>query len=162
MSTSLGFAAIVGLVASGGAPAVALAGTQFQPEAQAIWLKRTQAMAAVAGDETTAVDPQAILGNMRSSCEGMKLEQISHEYGKTPRWALMSQVYACAAYYRWSGGGWGATKVPCIDAQRGIDALKEMKPEDEAAEVVKAATDLKGTLEAQLAAAKNGSLRCRY
>jgi hypothetical protein len=162
MAKTLWFPVFIGLVAMGAAPVAAMAATQFQPEAQVIWLKRTEAMAAVAGDETTAVEGKVILANMRSSCDGLQAEQMSHEYGKTPRWALLSQVYACSAFYRWSGGGWLATKVPCIDAQRGIDALKEMKPEDEAAEVVKAATNLKGTLEAQLAAAKSGSLRCRY
>jgi hypothetical protein len=162
MAKTIWFPVFISLVASGAAPATALAATQFQPEAQALWVKRTEAMARVAGDGTTQLDSATIVGNMRSSCEGLQGEQMSHEYGKTPRWALLSQIYACSAYFRWSGGGWLATKVPCLDTQRGIDALKQMKPEDEAPEVVTAASNLKESLTALLQSAKGGNLRCRY
>jgi hypothetical protein len=162
MAKTVWFPVFIGLVASGAAPAAALAATQFQPEAQALWVKRTEAMARVAGDGTVKLDGPTILGNMRSSCEGMQAEQISHEYGKTPRWALMVQIHACSAYYRWTGGAWGATKVPCLDVQRAIEDLSQMKSEDEGAEVVTAASNLKESLTALLQSAKGGNFRCRY
>lgn len=141
----------------------AMAATEFQPEAQAVWIKRTEMLARIAGDGTSQVDADTIISNMRSSCDGLQGEQISHEYGKVPRWALGSQIYACSAYARWSNTGFIKTKVPCVDVQRGIDALGQMKTGDEAPEVVTAATNLKSTLQAMLESAKkSNSMRCRY
>jgi hypothetical protein len=140
-----------------------MAATEFQPAAQVVWIKRTEALARIAGDGTTQADADTILANMRSSCDGLQGEQMSHEYGKVPRWALGSQIYACSAFGRWSNIGFIKTKVPCLDVQRGIDALGEIKPADEAAEVVTAATNFRNTLQALLESAKkSGSLRCRY
>ena len=141
-----------------------MAATEFQAESQTLWVTRTEAMARIAGDGTAQVEGDAILANMKSACDGLQGEQMGHEYGRVPRWALSSQVYACSAFDRWSSGdGFFRTKVPCLDVQRGIDALGQMKASDEAPEVVTAATNLKTTLQALLESAKkSGSLRCRY
>ena len=117
----LGF---VVLLAAGAVPAYAMAATQFQPEAQTFWVKRTESLARIAGDGSSQLEGDVILANMKTSCEGLQGEQMSHEYGKVPRWALSSQIYACSAFGRWSGAGFLKTKVPCLDVQRGIDARK--------------------------------------
>ena len=132
----------------------AMAATEFQSEAQVVWIKRTEMLARIAGNGTTHLEGDAIIANMKSSCEGLQGEQMSHEYGKAPRWALVSQIYACSAFARWSNTGFVKTKVPCVDVQRGIDSLDQMKPADEAPEVVTAATNLKNTLQALLDSAK--------
>lgn len=164
MSFQLRRASLVGaVVASFCLSTTAAMATEFQPEAQALWVKRTEAMARIAGDGASQVEAADILTNMKTSCEGMQGEQMGHEYGKVPRWALTSQIYACSAFDRWTGNGFIKTKVPCTDVQRGIDALGQMKPTEEAAEVVTATTNLKNTLIALLESAKkSGSLRCRY
>lgn len=151
-------AACFGLFAS-----TSMAATEFQPEAQAFWIKRTEMLARIAGDGTTPLEGDAILANMKSSCADLQGEQMGHEYGKVPRWALTSQIYACSAFDRWTGSGFLKTKVPCVDVQRGIDALNQVRPAEEAPEVVTAATNLKATLQALLdSAKKSGTLRCRY
>ena len=165
MRNAVWFPVVTGLLMACVAPASAMAAaTQFQPEAQDLWVKRTSAMALIAGDGATPLEADAILANMKTSCQGMQGEQMGHEYGKVPRWALSSQIYACSAFDRWGGGGGlFATKAPCLDVQRAIDALAQMKPADEAPEVVTATTNLKNTLQALLdSAKKSGSLRCRY
>ena len=156
-------AGLFGLLAAGAVPAYAMAATQFQPEAQTFWVKRTESLARIAGDGSSQLEGDVILANMKTNCEGLQGEQMSHEYGKVPRWALSSQIYACSAFGRWSGAGFLKTKVPCLDVQRGIDALGQLKPADEAPEVVTATTNLRNTLQALLVSAKTtGSLRCRF
>ena len=143
----------------------AMAGTEFKPEGQTFWVKRSELLARIAGDGTTQLAGDAILENMKTSCDGLHEEQRSHELGKVPMWAATAQNFACSAFDRWSSGpgGFLKTKVPCADVRRSIDTLDKMRAADEAPEVVTATTNLKNTLQALLDSAKtSGSLRCRY
>lgn len=143
--------------------ATASMATEFKPEAAEAWVKRSETLARIAGDGTTQLEGEAILANMRAGCEGLQGEQMKNEYGKVPRWALTSQIFACSAFDRWSGRGFVKTKVPCLDVQRGIDALSQMNATEEAPEVVTAANNLKTLLQALLkSATTSNTFQCRY
>lgn len=139
----------------------------FQPEAKAIWVARTDLLSKVSGDGTTRPDADTVLANMRTACDGLQSEQMSHEYGKVPQWALNSQIDTCAAYVRWSGGGgFLVTKVPCRDASRAIDLFGSLNEKTDPEDVVAVTTRLKTNLTAMLAAAKGAdrrsAIRCNY
>jgi hypothetical protein len=100
---------------------------------------------------------------MLEACDGLQGEQMSHEYGKVPRWALGAQLDMCSAMERWGGKGFMTSKVPCRTMERGISALDGVKPGVDPAEVVEAAAKLKATasLLLQVAKAKDDRLRLR-
>jgi hypothetical protein len=163
MFKSAGCAAVLALVSALAVPVAAMA-TEFKPDAVALWVARSEQLARVGGDGSANLDADTILGNMKTACDGLQGEQMAHEYGKVPQWAGTSQVYVCSAYGRWSGNsGLFATKVPCVDMKRAIEALGHAKAGDDPEAVVTAAANLKGTVESMLGTAeKGGRMRCRY
>jgi hypothetical protein len=149
--------------------------SEFKPEAATYWVIRTRHMAEVttknlnAGAESKAdkiANADTLRASMIEACAGLQSEQMSHEYGKVPRWALGAQLTICTAMERWGGKGFMTSRVPCRDMEKGIQSLEMAKPGDDPADVVEAAASLKATAQLLLEVAKAKDdrlqLRCSY
>jgi hypothetical protein len=145
---------IVALTASG----AALAGdTQFTPDAAATWSARTLLMAKVYDD---AADGTLTKRSFAVACDGLTGEQMKHEYGKEPRWALGVQLEVCNGYDGYAGKFQGSKK-PCAMFKKGLKELENASAPGTPPEVVNASAALRRTLETILAASENGKRGCR-
>lgn len=127
--------------------------TTFTPDAAATWSARTLRMANIGADGEVS---RASFG---SACEGLTGEQMHHEYGKEPRWALAAQLVICSGYDGWAGKV-GGSKGPCTLLKKGLGELGKATPETSPPEVVAAAAALTGTINTLLAAAENNKGAC--
>lgn len=133
----------------------ALAGdASFTPDAAATWSARSLRMASV-------VDfaPGELKAKFSAACDGLTGEQMKHEYGKEPRWALTSQLDICAGYGGWAHKFMGS-KEPCKALEKGIKELDKATPETAPPEVAQAASALRATATKLIAAAK-GAKGCK-
>lgn len=127
---------LAGLLAASLLAAPAQAGdANFTPDAATTWSARTMRMAHI-------VDPNNVRtlekNDFKLACDGLTGEQMKHEYGKEPRWALSSQLNICSAYDGWAGKMMGS-KTPCKALEKGLKDLANATPETSPAEVVAAA-----------------------
>lgn len=74
------------------------ADASFTPDAASAWVARSLMLARIAGDDGKAADHATIEANMAAACKGLQSEQISHEYGKAPQWAMGAKMNICFAY----------------------------------------------------------------
>ena len=136
----------------------ALAGdTQFTPDAAATWSARTLLMAKVYDD---AADGTLSKQSFAVACNGLTGEQMKHEYGKEPRWALGVQLEVCAGYDGYAGK-YGGSKKPCDMFKKGLKELENASAPGTPPDVVNAAAALTQTLSTILAASENGRKGCR-
>jgi hypothetical protein len=127
--------------------------TPFTPDAAATWSARAMRMANVAGDGDLS---RASFG---TACDGLTGEQMHHEYGKEPRWALGAQLEICAGYDGWAGK-FGASKGPCSLMKKGLEQLANATLENSPQEVVAAAAALRQTVTTLLAATEGHKGAC--
>lgn len=112
----------------------------FTPDAAATWSARTLRMAHI-------VDPanlQELKDDFKSACDGLTGEQMKHEYGKVPRWALSSQINICSAYAGWRGSLMGS-KSMCKTLESGLKDIDKAVPGSSPDEVVTAALAMRKT-----------------
>ena len=132
-----------------GTATAALAGdASFTPDAAATWSARSLRMASVKD-----FAPGELKGKLSAACDGLTGEQMKHEYGKVPRWALSSQLNVCSGYSGWAGKFIGS-KEPCKALEKGITDLDRATLETAPPEVVQAAQTLRTTLTSLVDAAK--------
>ncbi len=125
--------ALASLALCWSAPALA-GGETFQPDSVPIWSARTTALGSIAFDNDPAGRDTG--DTMLAACKGLQGEQMSHEYGKVPSWALKGQLYICEAYKGWAKHKPGSGE--CKLLQQGLDFLGHANPATDPAEVVKA------------------------
>lgn len=148
---------IVGLLAVTLAPAAAWAGdTPFTPDAAATWSARTLRMARITDDAAAGNLTKA---SFATACDGLTGEQMRHEYGKEPRWALAAQLEICSAYDGWAGK-FGGAKGPCGVMKKGVADLDKATPDNSPPEVVAAAVALRATISTLLAATEGHKGAC--
>lgn len=135
----------------------ALAGDdEFKGNSAATWSARSLMMAHL---DANGGDPGSIGHMLGVSCNGITGEQMHHEYGKVPRWALASQLEICAAYNGWAGK-FGASKAPCQTLEKGLKDLDNAQPGKAPDDVVAAAAELRNTVTNLIAAARNSKHGC--
>lgn len=120
----------------------------FTPDAASTWSARSLRMAAVKD-----FAPGELKAKFSAACDGLTGEQMKHEYGKEPRWALSSQLNICLGYSGWAGKFMGS-KEPCKMLEKGVEDLDKATPETAPAEVVQAAQALRTTVTDLVDAAK--------
>jgi hypothetical protein len=136
----------------------ALAGdSAFTPDAAATWSARTLRMASIMDDAEAGTFGKASLAR---ACDGLTGEQMKHEYGKEPRWALAAQLEICSAFDGWAGK-FGGSKGPCGTLKKGLKDLANATPETSPPEVVAAAGKLRETVDLLLAATRDNKRACR-
>lgn len=142
---------LAGLLTASLLAAPAQAGdASFTPDAAATWSARTMRLAHI-------IDP----ANMRTlekndfkmACDGLTGEQMKHEYGKEPRWALSSQLSICSAFDGWAGKMIGS-KSPCKTLEKGLKDLEKATPETSPPIVVAAALAMRATGDMMLQSAR--------
>ena len=133
---------LFGLLATALVAAPAQAGdTAFTPDAATTWSARTMRMANI----VNLADPQALTKNdFKGACDGLTGEQMKHEYGKEPRWALSSQLNICSAFDGWAGKMMGS-KSPCKSLEKGLKDLDNATAETAPPEVVSAAQSMRAS-----------------
>ena len=151
-----------GLALTSAAFAQTAAATDWTPDSEATWVARTTLLANIADNAGDDADVSQLGANMGAACEGLQSEQMSHEYGKVPRWALTSQLYVCSAYARWSGKSFMASKRPCSDLKMAVKALADVKPGTDPDDVVQAAGDLDTTLQMILTVTADHKKSCIF
>lgn len=130
----------------------ALAGdTPFTPDAAATWSMRSLRMA-----EILNFAPGELKGNFKRACDGLTGEQMKHEYGKEPRWALSAQLDICLAYDGFAGKFQGS-HTPCKSIEKGIKELDQATAEAAPTEVVEAARSLQSAVAALLHATQQAN-----
>ena len=133
----------------------ALAGdASFTPDAAATWSARSLLMANVINFE-----PGELKGKFKLACSDLTGEQMKHEYGKEPRWALSSQLNICSGYNGWAGKFIGS-KQPCKELEKGIKDLANATPLTAPPQVVAAAQALSTTARKLVDVAKEAK-RCK-
>ncbi len=136
----------------------ALAGdTAFTPDAAATWSARSLQMAGVLDQAAAGTLSKA---SFATACDGLTGEQMKHEYGKEPRWALASQLDICSAYNGFAGK-FGASKNPCSSLKKGLGELDGATPESSPPEVVSAAAALRTTVTALLGSTDEHKRACK-
>ena len=121
----------------------ALAGDpQFTPDAAATWSARSLLMAKVYDD---AADGTLTKRSFGVACDGITGEQIKHEYGKEPRWALGAQLQVCSGYDGLAGK-FGGSKKPCVNLKAALKELAHATEPGTPPEVADAAAALTKTL----------------
>jgi len=144
-------------LAAAGLIAAAPAGDEFKGDAAATWSARSLMMANVTSGGT---DPASIRFALGRSCDGLTGEQMHHEYGKAPRWALGSQIWICSAYDGWAGKFQGA-KAPCKALEKGLKELDNAQPGKAPDDVVAAAGELRTTVTSLLKAGNASKHGCK-
>lgn len=135
----------------------ALAGDdEFKGDSAATWSARSLMMANITMNGS---DPGSIGNMLAVSCNGITGEQMHHEYGKVPRWALGSQLDICSAYDGWAHK-FGGSKGPCKMLEKGLKELENAQPGKAPDEVVAAAGELRTTVTTLLAATR-GTHACK-
>ena len=120
----------------------------FSPDAAATWSARSLLMANV-----TQFEPGELKGKFKVACSDLTGEQLKHEYGKEPRWALSAQLNICSGYNGWAGKFIGS-KQPCKELEKGIKDLANATAATAPPEVVTAAQALSTTARNLVDAAK--------
>ena len=120
----------------------------FTPDAAATWSARSMLMANV-----TNFEPGELQGKLKVACADLTGEQMKHEYGKEPRWALSSQLNICSGYNGWAHKFMGS-KQPCKELEKGIKDLSNANPQTSPAQVVAAAQALSTSARNLIDAAK--------
>lgn len=124
--------------------------TAFTPDAAATWSIRTMRLAHI----VDIANPKQLSKNdFKIACDGLTGEQMKHEYGKEPRWALAAQLNICSAYDGWAGKFQGS-KSPCKTLEKGLKDLANATLETSPAEVVSAAQAMRATGDNILQASK--------
>ena len=136
--------------------------SDWTPDSEATWVARTNILAQVGGDGSQSYDMTQLGDNMAAACDGLQSEQMAHEYGKEPRWALSSQLLVCSAYNRWSGKAFMTSKRPCHDLETAVSQLGEAKAGQDPDDVVQAAANLTQTAQMILAATANHRKSCVF
>ncbi len=133
---------LTGLLAAALLAAPAQAGyASFTPDAAVTWSARTMRMAGIVNLD----NPQALSKNaLKFACDGLTGEQMKHEYGKEPRWALSSQLNICSAFDGWAGKMMGS-KSPCKTLEKGLKDLANATAEAAPPEVVAAAQAMRAS-----------------
>ncbi len=129
---------------------------EFKGDAAATWSARSLMMAHL---DVNGTDPSAIGRMLAVSCDGITGEQMHHEYGKVPRWALGSQLEICAGYNGWAHK-FGASKNPCKSLEQGLKQLENAQPGKAPEDVVAAAAALRETVSNLLKAAQSNRGGC--
>jgi hypothetical protein len=114
----------------------------FTPDAAATWSARSLLMAKVMDD---AAAGQLNKASFATACNGLTGEQMKHEYGKEPRWALAAQLVICSGYDGWAGKFQGA-KNPCAMLKKGLKELEGASAASNPPEVVAAGAALRTTV----------------
>lgn len=114
--------------------------TGFTPDAAATWSARTMRMAHI----PDTANLQELQSDFKSACDGLTGEQVKHEYGKVPRWALSSQLNICSAYAGWRGSLMGS-KSMCKSLESGLKDIDKAVPGSAPDEVVTAALAMRKT-----------------
>jgi len=145
---------LTGLLAASLLAAPAQAGdTTFTPDAAATWSVRTIRMAHV----VDLANPRQLTKNdFKMACDGLTGEQMKHEYGKEPRWALSAQLTICSAFDGWAGKFQGS-KSPCKTLEKGLKDLDHATAAAAPPEVVAAAQAMRATGEHILLASKEAN-----
>jgi hypothetical protein len=133
-----------------GTPAMA-AETPFTPEAAAAWSERSLRMAKVVD---LAFGESITRDSFSAACQGLTGEQMKHEYGKEPRWALSAQIRICSAYDGWARKFQG-NKAPCAALKKGMGDLDKGRESVNPEEVVLAANALQNAAARILASAQS-------
>lgn len=150
------------LALMGATCAGAVQASDWTPDSEATWVARTNILAQVGGDGSQAYDMDELGTHMASACDGLQSEQMAHEYGKEPRWALSSQLLICTAYDRWSGKSFMTSKRPCSDLQTAVKQLGEAKPGQDPDDVVQAAANMTQTAQLILTATAGHKKSCNF
>ncbi|MES2095703.1 MAG: hypothetical protein V4459_03005 [Pseudomonadota bacterium] len=149
---------LAGMLAMVTVSGTALAGdTAFTPDAAATWSARTLLMAKVYDDAAAGTLTKQ---SFAVACDGLTGEQMKHEYGKEPRWALGVQLEVCSGFDGYAGK-FGGSKKPCDMFKKGLKDLDDASSPGTPPEVVNAAAALRQTLTVILAASENGRKGCR-
>lgn len=145
-------------LALAGVATAAIAGdTPFTPDAAATWSARSLLMAKVYDD---AADSTLSKQSFAVACNGLTGEQMKHEYGKEPRWALSSQIWICGAYDGWAGKFQG-NKAPCKSLKKGLEELDKANAGVNPPEVTAAASKLRATIVAIMTVAQANKGACK-
>ena len=149
---------LAGVLATATFASAALAGdTPFTPDAAATWSARSLLLAKVYDDAVAGTLSKRSFG---VACDGITGEQMKHEYGKEPRWALGAQAYVCIAYDGYAGKFRGS-KFPCRDLKRGREELANAAQPGTPQDVADAAATLTRTIDAILEATEGGKKGCK-
>lgn len=130
--------------------------TPFTPDAAATWSARSLLMAKVYDD---AADGTLSKRSFAVACDGITGEQMKHEYGKEPRWALGAQLQVCSGYDGLAGK-FGGSKKPCVNLKAGLKELAHATEPGTPPEVAAAAAALTKTLIAIITAGE-GKRGCK-
>jgi len=143
-------------IAAAGLIAAAPAGDEFKGDSAYVWSARSLRMADIGGGDADPDDIRFALGRV---CDGLTGEQMRHEWGKVPAWALSSQTLICSGYDGWAGK-YGGTRQPCKMLERGLKELNHAQPGRAPDQVVAAAARLRMTVVNMLKAA-NAQRGCK-
>lgn len=125
--------------------------TPFTPDAAATWTARAIRIAGI----VDLANPRELGdADFKQACDGLWTEQLKHEYGKEPRWALMSEFNFCNAFDGWAGKRMGS-KSPCKTLEKGLKDLDNATAETAPAEVVAAAQAMRASGDALLQSAQS-------
>jgi hypothetical protein len=148
---------VLAIAAAGLTLTPALAGDDdFKGDSAATWSARSLMMAHL---DANGTDPGSIGRTLAVSCDGITGEQMHHEYGKVPRWALGSQLEICSGYNGWAHK-FGASKNPCKSLEQGLKQLENAVPGKAPEDVVAAAAALRETVTNLLTAAQSNRGGC--
>jgi len=129
--------------------AAAPANEEFKGDSAYVWSARSLRMADIGSGDA---DPAAIRFALGRVCDGLTGEQMHHEWGKVPAWALSSQSLICSAYDGWAGK-YGGTRQPCKMLEKGLKELNKAQSGTAPDQVVAAAARLRITVVSMLKAA---------
>lgn len=133
----------LGALAMAGMATAALAGDdEFKGDSAPTWAARSLLMAKVEDD---AANGTLSKRSFAVACDGITGEQMKHEYGKVPRWALMAQAEVCVGYNGYAGKFQGSKK-PCVNFRKALDLLPNATKPGTPPEVTNAAAELSHTL----------------
>jgi hypothetical protein len=128
----------------------------FQPGTVEIWVARTMAIANIARDDDPGGrDPGE---TMLAACKGLQGEQMSHEWGKVPTWAVKGQAYVCEGYKAFAKAIPGSGK--CKLLQQGLDFFGQANPATDPPEVTSAVAAVTATGRALLSAIRSTRRGC--
>lgn len=134
---------LLGALAIMGMATAAQAGDDgFKGDAASVWSARTLLMAKVEDD---AANGTLSKQSFAVACDGITGEQMKHEYGKVPRWALSAQLEVCVGYNGYAGKFQGSKK-PCVNFKRGLKELAHATEPGTPTEVTNAAAALSHAL----------------
>lgn len=149
----------LGALAMAGVTTAALAADDgnFKGDSASYWSARTLLMAKVTDDAASGTLNKQ---SFAVACDGITGEEMKHEYGKVPKWALQAHLEVCVAYNGYAGK-MGGSKKPCDNMKKAIDFLGNATEPGTPADVTNAASTLSSTLRTILEATDSGKHGCR-